>query len=187
MTLRRLAPESWSLPGQVSEVPTKGAATSATPHVISIAKLKSLPDLVGHPVYWAGPQQRVTLESTETPDGRVFLRYLPHGVEVGSDMPYLMIGTYPVQDAFDVTQSQSRKPGTVLVNAGQGAVAFFAKTRPTNIYVAYPDVDVQIEVYDPNPARARNIVRSELIEARRLSPILGRRAITSFDPEVLRR
>ena len=150
--------------GQVTEVPAKGAATSATPHVISLAKLMSLSDLVGHPVYWAGPQQRVTLESTELPDGRVFLRYLPRGVEVGSDMPYLTIGTYPIQDAFDVTQSQSRKSGAVLVNAGQGVVAFFAETRPTNIYVAYPDVDVQIEVYDPNPARARNVVTSELLK-----------------------
>ena len=150
--------------GKVSEVPAKGGTTSATPHVISLAKLELLPEAVGHPVYWAGPRPGVTLESTETSDGRVFLRYLPSGVGVGSDKPYLMIGTYPVQDAFDVTQSQSRKSGTVLVNAGQGAIAFFAKTRPTNIYVAYPNVDVQIEVYDPNPARAQNVVTSELLK-----------------------
>jgi hypothetical protein len=146
--------------GRVSEVPAKGGATSATPHVISLAKLKSLPDLVGHPVYWAGPRQPMTLESTEMSDGRVFLRYLPQGVEVGSDMPYLMIGTYPVQDAFAVTQAQSRKADAVVLEAGQGVVAFYARNRPTNLYVAYPDVDLQIEVYDPNPARARNLVVS---------------------------
>lgn len=152
--------------GQVSEVPAKGATTSATPHVISLAKLKSLSDSVGHPVYWAGPQQRVTLESTETSDGRVFLRYLPRGVEVGSDKPYLTIGTYPVQDAFAVTQAQSRKADAVVVEASRGAVAFYARNRPTNVYVAYPDANVQIEVYDPNPARARNVVVSD-----RLKPV----------------
>ena len=71
-------------------------------------------------------------------------------------MPYLMIGTYPVQDAFAVTQAQSRKADAVVLEAGQGVVAFYARNRPTNLYVAYPDVDLQIEVYDPNPARARN-------------------------------
>ena len=146
--------------GKVSEVPAKGGTTSATPHVMSLARLELLPEAVGHPVYWAGPRPSVTLESTETSDGRVFLRYLPNGVGVGSDKPYLTIGTYPVQDAFAVTQAQSRKADAVVVEAGLGAVAFYARTRPTNLYVAYPDVDLQIEVYDPNPTRARNVVVS---------------------------
>src|SRR4051794_22542168 len=47
---------------------------------------------VGHPVYWAGPQPRFTYELSRTKDGRVYVRYLPPGVKVGTSKPdYLTI------------------------------------------------------------------------------------------------
>ena len=40
------------------------------------------------------------------------------------------------------------------------AVAFYASSRPTNVYVAFPDVDYQVEVYDPQALKARSRVAS---------------------------
>ena len=104
-----------------------------------------------------GPE--TTYEVTRTTSG-VYVRYLPTGTPVGSKAPYLTIGSYPLPDAFAVTTEKSKAAGSVRVPPRAGASRFYSETQATNIYVAYPNVDVQIEVYDPTPARARAIVES---------------------------
>ena len=51
-----------------------------------------------------------------------------------------------------------------------GGVGFYATTRPTNLYVAFPGVNAQVEVYDPS---ARVVRR--LVAAGKLAPVSGRR------------
>src|SRR5439155_18104340 len=66
----------------------------------SAQDLAALPTTLGHPVYWAGPKRGFTHELTRTSDGRIYIRYLPAGVSIGSNQPnYLTIGTYPLKDA----------------------------------------------------------------------------------------
>jgi len=61
----------------------------------------------------------------------------------------------------------ARKGGESSFPAPRGGFAVYAKASPTNIYVAYPDLkDVQIEVYDPSPKRARS-----LIDSGRIAPV----------------
>jgi hypothetical protein len=132
-------------------------ATSSTTDV-SATNLRALVGALNRPVYWAGPRHGVTYEFTETSDRRVYLRYLPKGVPAGSTSAYLTVGTYPVANAYAVTVGAARKPGSVMVPVIGGAVAFYAKDRPTNVYVAYRSSPVQIEVYDPSASAARRIV-----------------------------
>ena len=70
---------------------------------VSLKGLKTLAAL-GIPIYWAGKRAGVTYELTKTADNRVFIRYLPAGVPIGSSKPYLTIGTYPLSNAFIVTR-----------------------------------------------------------------------------------
>lgn len=49
-------------------------------------------------------------------------------------------------------------PTSAPIDPGGGGVAFYARTRPTNVYVAYPGTDVQIEVYDRSAGRAHRLV-----------------------------
>jgi hypothetical protein len=146
---------------QVTTVPAKdksGTPTGAA-KAVSPAKLTPLAGSLGYPVYWIGKAPKTTYEVTQT-SGGLYLRYLPVGVPVGSRAPYLTIGSYPVADAFKVTTAKSKKAGAVRIGTTGGGVAFYSKSRPTSVYVAYPNVDVQLEVYDPSPARARKIVAS---------------------------
>src|SRR6266700_1154177 len=77
------------------------------------------------------------------------------------------VGTYPVPDAYKVLNALARKGGESSFPAPRGGFAVYAKASPTNIYVAYPDLkDVQIEVYDPSPKRARS-----LIDSGRIAPV----------------
>jgi hypothetical protein len=140
-------------------VVTKSAAIAVTPTTLARLAAK-----LGRPVYWAGKEPGKTYELTQTPDGRIYVRYLPAGVPVGVSRPYLTVGTYPVANAYAVTKAAARKPGSVVVNV-PGGTAFYARSRPTSVYMAFPGVDEQIEVYDPSATVARSAVADRAISA----------------------
>jgi hypothetical protein len=135
--------------------------TPAGSKAASVQQLKALAVELGHPIYWTGTQPNFTYELTRTKDGSVYIRYLPHGVPVGDRRPgYLTIGTYPQKDALAILKSTAAKNRVPTVNVAGGGLAFVDKKHPTSAYVAYPNVDVQVEVYDPAPGRARQLVTS---------------------------
>jgi hypothetical protein len=153
--------------GSIGEVPaTKTGPTVAKAAAVAVtpAALAKLAAKLGRPVYWAGTDAGKTYELTQTPDGRIYVRYLPAGVPVGAPRPYLTIGTYPVKSAYSVTRAAARKPGSVLVKV-PGGVAFYSDARPTSVYIAFPGIDEQIEVYDPSASAARSTVADHLIRA----------------------
>ena len=116
---------------------------------------------VGHPVYWAGPQPRFTYELSRTKDGRVYVRYLPPGVEVGTSKPdYLTIGTYPQPNALATLRATAKKQHARLIGLAAGGLAFQYKSRPTSVYIAFPGSNYQIEVFDPSASVARRVVKS---------------------------
>ncbi len=140
--------------GEPSATPI--APVSATP-----AHIRDLSVEIGRPIYWLGPEEDKVYELQRTAQDRIYVRYLPPDVSVGtSSAGYRLVGTYPVQDAYDVLKSLAKTSGEASFKAPRGALAVYSKSRPTNIYLAYPGSDVQIEVYDPSSAQARSLVAS---------------------------
>jgi hypothetical protein len=136
------------------------APSEARAHAVTPAALAALQHSVGHGVYWAGAMPGGTYELTQTGGGRIYVRYLPRGVPVGTTRNFLTVGTYPLANAFSVTRRLAREASAMHVDAGRGAVAFSSRNAPTSVYVAFRGSPVQIEVYDPVPARARALVTS---------------------------
>ena len=149
--------------GQIAPVSTAGGSSGTAASVASVHQLTTLSATLGHPIYWAGARATVTYELTREPGGHVFVRYLPSGADIGTDHPYLTVGTYPVKGAFALTKELSGASTSVSVDPGSGGVAFYSRTRPTNVYVAYPGTDIQIEVYDPVAGVARRLVAAKRI------------------------
>jgi hypothetical protein len=141
--------------------PTTTTAVTA-PVAATPATLRALADEVGHPIYWVGPRKNRTYELTRTSSGRIFIRYLPPGVEVGNrTAEYTIVGTYPVPDALEVLKKQlSTQQGQKSAPAPGGGLAVYNISAPGNVYVAYPGSDVQIEVFDPSAKRALRLVTS---------------------------
>ena len=86
-----------------SAVPTSGPLTrprGSAVRAVTPAELKSLATSLAQPIYWVGPEPRVTYELTQTTGGLIYVRYLPAGVEVGDRRTFLTVGTYPVNNAF---------------------------------------------------------------------------------------
>jgi hypothetical protein len=126
---------------------------------VSNGALSSWVATVGHPVYWAGPAHGFRYELTHTTDGRIYIRYLPAGVAVGSAAPdYLTVGTYPVKHALPTVRAIGSKNGGSLIRLSSGGWAAVDPDHPLSIYIAYPGAGYEVEVYDPSPGMARRLV-----------------------------
>jgi hypothetical protein len=98
---------------------------------------------------------------TNTVDGRIYIRYLPAGVAVGSTAPdYLTVGTYPVKDALSTVRAIGSKSGGSLIKLPAGGWAAVDPDHPLSTYIAYPGAGYEVEVYDPTPGAARRVVTS---------------------------
>jgi hypothetical protein len=139
-----------------------GTVTPTAAESVSPADLKKLAASLQHDIYWVGPKQNTTYELTNTQGGNIYLRYLPEGVEAGSEDQYLMVGTYPLKNGFSVTRSLSLKTGAVPIPV-EGGVAFYDEDLPTNVYLAFRGADLQVEVFDPSAKRAQRLVAANRI------------------------
>ena len=127
----------------------------------SESELRSFADSTSHPVYWAGAKEGHTYELWRTTDGRVYVRYLPEGTEVGDPRSnFLTIGTYPRPAAFAELKRAAAADGAVSLRIGDDGLAVFNETKPTSVYLGYPDARYQVEVYHPSPDEARRLALS---------------------------
>jgi len=141
---------------------TKSAQVTAIPPVAaSPDRLRELSVEAGRPIYWLGPRSGRTYELTRTPQDRIFVRYLPEGVAAGTrEAKYTLVGTYPVDNAYGVLKELAKSGGESSFTAPKGGFAVYSTEHPTNIYLAYPGSDVQIEVYASSAEHARELITS---------------------------
>ena len=136
------------------------------PQVLSPAALREAVSGSKTPVYWAGEQPGTQLELTQSDPEHTYVRYLKGDAEAGDhSAKFLTVGTYVRSNPVAELRQQAKKPGGVLGTAPGGAVVYYSRERPQSVYVAYPGVDTQIEVYDPDVKRALLLVNSGQIVA----------------------
>ena len=135
------------------------------PRIVSADEVEELASQLGHPVYWAGEPEGEGLELTAEGDGSVYLRYLTEGVEAGDRRQiFLTVGTYPIVDAQGALRRTARKNEARLDRLEEGAVVLPNPSSSGSVYLAYPESDLEIEVYHPDPGRALELIRSGAIE-----------------------
>jgi hypothetical protein len=143
---------------------TRPAKTTPAPRetvkAATVQTLRALAGASGHPIYWAGPQPKVKYELTQVTDGRIYIRYLPKGVPIRTKHVYPIVATYPVPNAYKAVRTAAKESGAVTFRTPRGGLAVYNQSAPTNVYLAYPGSKYQVEVFDPNPSRARQLVRS---------------------------
>jgi hypothetical protein len=148
-------------PSAASTSTSTQSSTLKRPVVIGATaqSLRTLAAVVDHPIYWLGPRAHTTYELTQMPDGKVYIRYLPPGVKVGDRSGgYPLVGTYPVEDGYKAVQTAAKTSGAHKFKIPRGGLAVVNDAAPNNVYFAYPGTNEQIEVFDPNPTRARRLV-----------------------------
>ena len=136
---------------------------AGVPAEVSSAGLHAFGGALGHAVYWIGSVPGERLELTETKAGYVYVRYLPKTAAIGDKHPaFTTIATFPIRLAFASATSAAHRPNMQSLHVRGGGIAVWNTTRPTSVYVAYPSSGALVEVYDPDPARARALAMSSV-------------------------
>lgn len=139
---------------------SSSSESPGSPEAASLESLRETAAQNGTPIYWAGPQPGADLEVTNSDGGeQVYVRYLTGGAEAGDPRAdFLTVGTYRFPDAAGALRRQARESGGRLRTAPGGGVVYVGPGHPQSVYLAFPGVEVEIEVYDPDPKRALNLV-----------------------------
>jgi hypothetical protein len=117
---------------------------------------------LGVDVYWAGPVDGAKYTISAPAEGQVYVRYLPNGEGLtDTKANYVVIATYATSDAFTATQAAGNQTNGVTFINSQGAAVFYSKDAPTNVYVAYQNIDIQVEVFSPIAQTALDIASKQ--------------------------
>ena len=155
--------------GHKASQPTAATVTRSAPVAASPTQLAALARSLHHPLYWVPSITGSTIELTRFSDGRVQLRYLPHGVAIGSpNQNYLVIGTYPARNAYALVTHAAAEPGANVDHLIGGGLGVARSVYPHSVYVAFPGAVLLTEVYDPSPKLAHALVRTGQIR-----PLVG--------------
>lgn len=135
------------------------------PQAVSVEDLQEEAGSSQVPVYWAGPQAGTTYELTETSDGSVYVRYLAEDAEIGDPSPdFLTVATYPLENGYARVLAAAEEKGAETEELPNGGLALVDADRPSSVYLAYEGEPYQVEVYDPSPDRALELVTSGAIQ-----------------------
>jgi hypothetical protein len=136
----------------------------AGPVMATQEDLVTLSQELRQPVYWAGDLPGTQLEVTQSDSSYAYVRYLTDDAPVGDPSPdFLTVGTYPSLNAFGNLRTYADRSDARTSRIDNDGLAVTVPGSPTSVYFGYPHEDVQVEVYDPEPGRALNLVKTGVI------------------------
>jgi hypothetical protein len=136
------------------------ASSSGGSREVSPSELREFAGTGGRTVYWAGDLPGRRLELSEAKNN-IWVRYLTGDAVVGDGRPaFTTIGTYPFNSSLREVRRRSKAKGMDSRPAPDGGLATWSVKRPNSVYLAYPDSNVLVEVYDPDAERARQFALS---------------------------
>lgn len=140
-------------------------SASAEAEVVSEASLREAAAGQDAPIYWAGPPEEDTeLELSQPDSERTYVRYLTEDAEAGDPRHFLTVGSYALANPTAALRRQGNEAGGVLAAAPNGGTVYFSRENPESVYLAYPGVDVQVEVFSPDFKEALQLATSGQIE-----------------------
>jgi len=140
------------------------ASTSATEtRMVTKDDLNALVGSLGHSVYWAGDQGLSTYELSGT-KANTYIRYLPNGVAAGSTDQYLTVATYEQQNAYQGLESAAKVQGAKSAKLTGGSLVVQPGDKPKSAYFAFPQANLLMEVFDPKPGHAYELINSGAIQ-----------------------
>lgn len=100
--------------------------------------------------FWLGPQPGAKYTLNVTAGSQVFIRSLPNGQGIDDiSQSFVIVGTYPQANAYAITEAAGAQPNGVTFLNADGAMVYYSKLLPTNVYLAFPNQDYEIEIFDP--------------------------------------
>jgi hypothetical protein len=135
-----------------------GISTEAA--IVSVDSLRKAASTQGTPIYWAGNTEGSELELSQPSTDRTYVRYLPSGVQAGDSRPFLTVSSYRFPNPTAALRSRGSEPAGVLATAPGNGTVYFNREDPKSVYLAYPGVDVEVEVFAPEFKEALQLATS---------------------------
>lgn len=131
-------------------------SSSGEPEVVAAAEVPEFVSDQGTTVYWLGERPNAKYELTESDSGRVYIRYLTGDAEAGDvRADFITVATYPSDNGIaELRRAARQQEGAELGRTDDGALLLIDPNSPNNAHLAYPDENVQVEVYSPLPGQA---------------------------------
>jgi hypothetical protein len=126
---------------------------------VRAAELSGLARSLHQPVYWAGEQGRMRFDLTRQGADRIYVRYLPKNAASAPAAGVLTVGTYRVKGAYAAIVRAGKAPGAQTLRLPGHGRAVVDAGNQTVVHLAYRSRPFQIEVFDPVPGRALELVR----------------------------
>ena len=140
---------------------SSSSESTVSAEIVDAGALKERSEEEEMPIYWAGEQTGTELELSVPEEGRTYVRYLTGGAEAGDPQPnFLTVGTYAFAEPIPALEELAEKDEGVSRSAPGGGFVYFNRATPNSVYLAYPEEEVQIEVFDPDPKRAKELATS---------------------------
>lgn len=139
----------------------RSGSQPGVPREVSVQEVRDFAVARPRPTYWAGDLPGRRIELTEAGRDNVYVRYLTGDAVVGDGRPaFTTVGTYPLEGAYREVERRSKARDQEAKPAPGGGLATWSAKRPSSVYVGYPGSDQLVEVYDPDPQRARELALS---------------------------
>jgi len=147
-----------STPSVAPAVSASGPVQGVAPRIVSVRTLHRIARVNGRPLYWAGART-ARIEYTRRTDGTTFVRYLTGDAKAGDPSArYVVVATYSQPDAYERVTAIAARSHLFKVQLADGGAAVTRPGRPQNIYLVYPKLPYQVEIYAPTPSAARRLV-----------------------------
>ncbi len=133
---------------------------------LSASELLAQAGSLSGPAYWIGPRTGTSsYELTDTPDGRIYIRYLTEGAEAGDPQPnFLTIGTYPIENAKEAIEAAAEEGDGRALSRHNGYEALSSEGAASAYVVFDDEPNAQIEVFSPQRGEAARLATSGAVE-----------------------
>lgn len=133
------------------------------PMLADLQGLQGIQAFLQHSVYWAGAQGRTSWE-VQLVGRDLYVRYLPDSQPVGSKAPFLTVATYEKKDAYAGLLAASKQAGARSTTLARGALVVQPAGKPTSAYFAFTGSGLLMEVFDPTPGAAYQLIGSGAVQ-----------------------
>ncbi len=109
-------------------------------------------------IYWAGALQGYSYSLTIGTSGSAIVRYIPDSATAQSDsISQRAIATYPSAQAWDKSLIAAGRAGVTSFRNPDGSLVFYDGKESTSIFMAFPEQDIQVEIFDARIGQALNL------------------------------
>lgn len=129
---------------------------------ISEAQLLTIAEQYRFPIYWSGPLSGYSYLLNLNQDGSSVLKYIPESGTVASLLGAKReIATYIDSQAWEKSLEAANKVGFSSFKNADGSLVFYETENASDVYVAFEERTVQIEIFDSRAGQALSLALLE--------------------------